>query len=356
MYDIAIIGLGPAGATLARLLHKGLKVIAIDKKSDSLPQGFRKPCGGLLAPDAQKALAKFDLTLPLDVLASPQIFSVRTIDLKSCLVRYYQRFYINLDRHKFDMWLRSLVPEHIEVHGNARCSGIERFEGGYRVKWRENGEDRCIEARCVVGADGAFSFVRRCLYPNANIRQYLAIQQWFVDEHASPFYSSIFAPSVTDCYAWGLSKDEHFIFGGAFPVRSAKGGFNALKEQLKGYGFQLDSPVKTEACMVLRPSGPSDFYCGKDDAFLVGEAAGFISPSSLEGISYAINSGYELSRVLNESLKNANKRYRRRTFRIRAKLVLKNLKSLFMYTPALRFLIMKSGVKSIRVQPFDSAD
>ena len=76
MYDIAIIGLGPAGAALARLLSEKFKIIAIDRKN----KNTNKCCGGLLSPDAQKALAQFDICLPKDVLADPQIFSVRTID------------------------------------------------------------------------------------------------------------------------------------------------------------------------------------------------------------------------------------------------------------------------------------
>ena len=72
LYDIAIIGLGPAGATAARLLDKQFKIIAIDLKSEA-GSSFRKPCGGLLAPDAQKALSRFNLTLPKDVLVDPQI-------------------------------------------------------------------------------------------------------------------------------------------------------------------------------------------------------------------------------------------------------------------------------------------
>ncbi|MDD5810031.1 MAG: FAD-dependent monooxygenase, partial [Clostridiales bacterium] len=102
-YQIAIIGGGPAGATLGRLLPKGLSTILIDKKRAK--GGFEKPCGGLLAPDAQKALSKYEITLPKSILVDPQIFSVKTIDLASGLVRHYQRCYINLDRHKLDMWL-----------------------------------------------------------------------------------------------------------------------------------------------------------------------------------------------------------------------------------------------------------
>ena len=51
-YDIAVIGLGPAGAAVARLLGKSFKIIAIDKKNGGEDNSFKKPCGGLLATDA----------------------------------------------------------------------------------------------------------------------------------------------------------------------------------------------------------------------------------------------------------------------------------------------------------------
>jgi len=38
-----------------------------------------KPCGGLLSEDAQLSLARYDITLPKDVLVDPQIFAVKTI-------------------------------------------------------------------------------------------------------------------------------------------------------------------------------------------------------------------------------------------------------------------------------------
>ena len=52
-FDVAIIGLGPAGSALARKLAGKMQVIALDKKHQCGTEGFSKPCGGLLAPDAQ---------------------------------------------------------------------------------------------------------------------------------------------------------------------------------------------------------------------------------------------------------------------------------------------------------------
>ena len=107
IYDIAVVGGGPAAATFARrylILCPGASLLLIDGQNEQ----HKKPCGGLLAPDSQKALAHFDLTLPKEVLVDPQIFTVQTIDLCSRQVRYYQRYYLNMDRYAFDRWLLSL--------------------------------------------------------------------------------------------------------------------------------------------------------------------------------------------------------------------------------------------------------
>ena len=110
VYDIIVIGLGPAGSTLARLL-KNKKVLAVDNQNTL----NKKPCGGLLAPDAQKLLAHYDLVIPKEVLVSPQIFSVKTMDLESKMIRYYQRYYLNMDRYLFDKYLVSLIPKNINI-------------------------------------------------------------------------------------------------------------------------------------------------------------------------------------------------------------------------------------------------
>lgn len=94
VYDIAIIGAGPAGATLARMIGHQYRVLLIDRRqliSEASQRASTKCCGGLLAPDAQKMLGKMSLALPQHVLVAPQIFVVRTIDLQNRLEQYYQR-------------------------------------------------------------------------------------------------------------------------------------------------------------------------------------------------------------------------------------------------------------------------
>ena len=347
-YDIAIVGMGPAGAVLARQLSGSKRVIAIDKKPARPGGGFTKPCGGMLAPDAQAVLSRFNITLPKDILVDPQIFSVKTIDLQSGLVRHYKRHYINMDRDRFDRWLLSMLPPNVTLIQDATCTSVTREDGGFRIFYTQNGTQAEARAKIIVGADGANSRVRHALYPDFRVHAFLSIQQWFMDEHPSAFYSCVFDKETTDSYAWGLTKDDSFIFGGAFDVKTGKQDFERLKAKLAPYGFKLAHPIKTEACLVLRPYGPRNHCYGADGAFFIGEAAGFISPSSLEGISYAMKSAQILADCLNHA-PDANRAYRNRTRSIRLKLFLKYVKFPFMYSPLLRRLVLQSGLTSIQM-------
>jgi len=74
VYDVAIVGAGPAGSTLARLVGNKYNVLLVDKRvitSSIDGRRFRKCCGGLLAPDAQKMLSQMGLGLPKSVAKEP---------------------------------------------------------------------------------------------------------------------------------------------------------------------------------------------------------------------------------------------------------------------------------------------
>ncbi len=346
MYDIAIIGLGPAGATVARLLNKKYKVLALDRKTENMA----KCCGGLLSPDAQKILASFDLCLPKDVLVDPQIFSVRTIDFDNNLERYYQRFYLNMDRGKFDKWLVSLIPDNVTIINEAICKKVEKIDDGYRIHYMQGTKRFEETAKVVIGADGANSVIRNMLYPQNNIIRYVSIQEWYENEEESPIYTSIFDRKLGKSYSWTISKNQYFVVGGAFPEESCNENFEELKTKLRkmGYKFSKNKLVKREGCFVYLSNAFNSVHIGKDNIYLIGEAAGMISPSSLEGISYAMDSGHILAEVLNKKLLNSNRVFFKKTLKLRTKLKLKIIKRPFMYNKFLRKLVMKSGLQAIR--------
>lgn len=352
MKTIAIIGAGPAGSNLARLIDTSkYNVILID---GSKKKG-EKVCGGLLSPDAQDLLAKYDISLPKDVLVSPQLFSVRTIDLGIEDVQYYRRSYMNVNREKFDKFLLSMVPEKVTIL-EAVCKKVARREKGFLLQVRTEEGTECIACDYVVGAEGANSIVRRDLFPNHKIQRYTSIQQWFPKSSENPFYSCIFDNDTSPSCSWIFFKDEYMVFGGAFTPENCREAFEEQKRKLIERGIvakhQFDHPVRTEACMVARPHFLHGIYRGNDGAFLIGEAAGFISPSSLEGISFALSSGEGLAEAFDHGVEKEGilHYYKRKTDKLCLKVKAKCVKRPFMYNKVLRALILKSGVGAIQIK------
>lgn len=353
MYDLIIVGSGPAGATLARLTSRKMRILILDKRNLDT-QGssrFEKCCGGLLAPDAQEMLAKFGLGLPKDVLVGPQLFTVRTIDFASGLERYYPRDYVNVEREAFDRWLVSLLPENVDVRWGARFRGIVNCPGGVEVRYSMPSGIETAKAKLAVGADGAFSRVRAVINPSRSPNLYVSVQEWFQVEKAYPYFSAIFDPEVTDFYAWTIPKGGSLLVGAAIPAGAdVSGRFLLLKHKLTARGFILNKSIKKQGAYLLRPGNPGQICTGSANIALIGEAAGWISPSSAEGISYAFRSALAMTKALNQGTEGAVTRYARLTRTLKLNILGKIVKSPAMYQPLLRKAAMGSGLMSISIE------
>jgi geranylgeranyl diphosphate/geranylgeranyl-bacteriochlorophyllide a reductase len=352
-FDIAIVGAGPGGSTLARLLAERYRVLLVDRRSLDLEEPeprFRKPCGGLVAPDAQAMLARLGLGLPQEVLVGPQLFVVRTLDLQSGLERDYQRFYFNVDRERFDRWLAGLVPGTVERGFATEFVGFQAEPGGYRLRLRDDQGVREVRTRILVGADGARSKVRAggvSSWPFAP-REYLAVQEWYAAPTAPPWFSVVFDPTLTDFYGWTIPKGNAVLLGAALPSGpDARQRFETLKERLAGRGFVFGPRLRREAHPILRPVLMGGAPALPEDLLLIGEAGGFISPSSAEGFSYAFKSAVAAAEVLNQGLEAVVPRFARATTGLRMQVRGKNLKAPFMYNPFLRKGIMASGLRHL---------
>lgn len=349
-YDVIVIGAGPAGSNFARLVNtKEYRVLVVDGS-----EGRDKVCGGLISPDAQDTLARYDLSLPRDVLATPQLFSVRTVDLGTGLTRYYRRDYINVDRRRLDDFFRSLIPDTAPLL-RGRCEEITHEGHGFSL--RISGQT--LHCRYLVGADGASSIVRRSLFADHGIQRYTAIQQWFSAGETNPYYSCLFDSATSSGCSWIFFKDGALIFGGAFEPHNARSAFEAQKQKLVTHGLVtaqlIASPIRTEACTVLRPRPGRGILHGGNGCFLIGEAAGLISPSSFEGISYALCSGEALADAFahERTPDGILHAYRRGTRRLTRRIALRYLKRPFMYHPVLRTAILKSGIASLHIRKGD---
>jgi flavin-dependent dehydrogenase len=352
MYDVAIIGGGPAGATLARLIADRYKVLLIEHRrlaetSDRF--AALKCCGGLLAPDAQMMLSKLGLGLPKSVLEDPQLFVVKSIDISQGLERYYQRHYINMNRRKFDSWLLSLVPANVDIRTGCRLRSYAADSDGFKLTLLHARKHFIEKAKIIVGADGAKSKVRAQFAARNRLPQkYVAIQEWVERKNDRPYFTSIFDVNITDYYCWTIPKGNYLLIGAALPCKQkAAEKYALLKTKLKKYGMHFGKTVFREGSLILRPMRQNQLSTGRRHIALLGEAAGWISPSSAEGLSYAFRSALMLAEALQSSPDGFEKRYHETTRQLRKIIFLKNMKSHFIFKPMLRKIIMRSGLQSL---------
>jgi len=353
MYDVAIVGAGPAGSMLARLIGQRHRVLLVEKRPLDGPQkpSLGKCCGGLLAPDAQRMLSRLGLGLPKSVLQDPQLFVVRAIDVPHKLERYYQRHYINMDRLRFDRWLLSMVSPGVDVRLGCRLLGYSSQDGAFRLTLNQGSREYTETARIIVGADGAGSKVRGQLALHGpSPKKYFAIQEWVEAGGSMPYFSSIFDPEITDYYCWTIPKDSHLIIGAALTPRDRTiERFELLKTRLRDHGFQFGRTVWKEGTFLRRPQALRQICTGTSGVVLIGEAAGWISPSSAEGISYAFRSAEALAEVLRTGPDHVARRYYRVTLPLRRNILLKTFKSRVVFQPSLRAIVMRLGIRSMDI-------
>jgi geranylgeranyl diphosphate/geranylgeranyl-bacteriochlorophyllide a reductase len=290
-YDVVIIGAGAAGCAAALRLPPGSRALLVDRAAP--PHG--RCCGGLLAPDGQAALAALGLELPETVRVGPQPQTVHVLDLDTRREQTYRRNYINLDRAAFDSWLVGLAAQRVELRPDTRLVDAEAEDasGAWQLRLSTAGREEVVRAGLVIGADGADSFVRlRCLGTNRRPDAMMAIQIRQETPMPPENHEVFFSRLVPDFYAWAIPKPRSVVVGAAFSdVPGARQSFDRLLPQILQELSPGNKILERSARRLTRPRSRLQLLAGGGRVLLAGEAAGLVSPSSGEGLSFALESG-----------------------------------------------------------------
>lgn len=305
VWDCIVVGGGPAGATAAHeLAQAGHRVLLLDRA------GRIKPCGGAVPP---RLLEDFDIP---DQLVVARINRARMVSptLQRVDMAIESGTVGMVDREVFDEWLRARAAsagcerrdgECIDVE----CAGPQNYRVRYRAKdadGSDSGPLVTLQARSVIGADGAASRVARQRLPGMKTT------------YVAAYHEIIRTPEGVDprrCEVWYNGRISPDFYGWVFPhgptlsvgVGSARKGFSLRQAttQLRAEaGLAEAVTLRREGAPIpLRPLRRWDDGMG---AVLAGDAAGVVAPASGEGIYYAMYCGRLAAQSIHEFLLTAD--------------------------------------------------
>lgn len=265
-------------------------VLLID--SSVLPRD--KSCGGMINEYAQEFLAQYG-EMPAELWSDPMWVNFRYNDWDRRILKPTQLRFANVDRRGFDDWLVSLLPDNVTVVGGVTLTGFEQHQTGVAVKCKHlDGSVSEVECENLIGADGPRSSVRRAL-GIGSVSTYVTLQDFCrLEGDIEPYFDCIYMRDIGDsfAYAYVVPKGEVAIVGSVFYPKTKRPHVkhDQALATLRA-ALPLGESVKREAWVALSVRHASDIVPGKGRVLLCGEAGGFMSPTSGEGISYALNTG-----------------------------------------------------------------
>lgn len=305
IFDVAVVGGGPAGATAAHdLARLGRKVALIDKA------GRIKPCGGAIPP---RLIRDFDIP---DHLLKARVSSARMISPTGVAVDMPIKggFVGMVDRCEFDEWLRQRAVDAGATRVTGAYEKITRDPDGIaQVSFRAKGdsEAQVLRARLVIGADGALSQVGRQEVPGADRARFVFAYHEIIAtppaETSDPdrceiHYRGALSP---DFYAWVFPHGDTMSVGSG----SANKGFSlktSVRDLRNDTGLAEAATVRREGAPI--PLKPLKRWDNGRDVVLAGDAAGVVAPASGEGIYYAMLGGRLAADAVEECLRTGDAR------------------------------------------------
>lgn len=303
-FTCVVVGSGPAGVACARELALAGNDVLLAEAS-SLPR--RKSCGGMLNEYAQRFLAQVG-GVPRSLMLDPAYVHFRYYDWDRRILKPTALRFVNVDRAAFDEWTLSLLPPGVTVWDRATLTGWKQDKDGVTARIVRAGQEKLVHCAFLVGADGARSAVRRGGTAWSQVACYKTVQEFvrITPGTVEPYFDCIYSRHIAPEYGYGyiMPKGDVAVVGSVFFPGTK--GMPAMHERaLETFArrYPLGESVRREAGTATQVRTLADVIDGQGRVFLAGEAAGLMSPSSGEGISFAFNSGQRAGRALAAGLR-----------------------------------------------------
>lgn len=296
--DVAIVGMGPAGASAAITLAKhSLRVVAIDKA----PLGRDKCCGDGVTIAGMRELEALGVA-PLSSKSARTVDSVSIVSPKHkvrdfCLIAQPAPMVIR--RTELDESLcKKAIDDGVDVHFDTELTGLNQDDRGVELELA-NGSS--LRARWLIAADGAWSRSSKLLGLNrADQGWWMALRQYFLLEtDAAQKMWIFFERDLLPGYAWSFPMADgtvNFGFGvlhrGPRTTSGLASNYRELfeREPIRRVLGPSPTPVERYKAWPI-PAGIQHAIPGDRRCLLVGDAAMACDPMTGEGIAQALETG-----------------------------------------------------------------
>lgn len=305
LYDIAIIGGGPAGTACAlALVNSGLKVILIDKST--FPRD--KICGDAIPGPAFKLMDKLNPTWGIALRSFTKRSEIKfskgfSPNGKSFTVGW-QTFSFNSKRENFDNFLYELVKKETdtEIVLNQQLTKITRLKDGVLCKFK-NGDE--LHAKMIIGCDGGRSLVSKTLATHDIKKEapFVAMRAYYknVKDVKSDTNEFHFFKGIMPGYFWIFPLGNNWVnVGFGMLTKTTDADAPNMKSTLEDIINELPSIAPRFAnaeCMdsikgCALPISTKGRVLSGERFILCGDAASLINPIGGHGIDTAMWSGY----------------------------------------------------------------
>lgn len=299
MFDVIVVGAGPAGSTAAKTLaEKGRRVLLVERFK--MPR-YKSCSGQLIQKTLDLVEAYYGEPVPVSTMCTPyENRGVILTDDKGNAYRFEQNGR-NVWRSAFDKWLADkTAAAGAEVREDTAAIACEAGEELVTVTLKSGGKAYTEQAPYLIDCEGVTGALKRKLMGKEP--EYVTTFQTYnrgsidLDPH---FFYAWLQPLLSQYDAWFNVKDGQLVLGVSVrdSERTNEYFVRFIAYMQEKHGLCIEKRLKEDRWLLhrVRPGCPIDHGVGR--VLFAGETAGFLNPMG-EGVSSAIESGHLLGEAM----------------------------------------------------------
>ncbi len=309
MYDVVVVGAGPAGSMAAKTAAElGLNVLLVEKRQEI---GTPVRCAEGISRENIERFFEIDKKWIAAEVVGARIYAPDKTEVVMSEEMAGNEVGYVLERKIFDRHVARLAAKAgAEVYVKTAVTDFERRNGALRVKLRRLGEEWEVETKILIGADGVESRIGRKagIIKTLKMSEIESCTQYLmtgldIDESYTYFYlGREVAPGG---YAWIFPKGNG----------SANVGIGVLPKMAQKTAREyLDAFIEREGIegkIVEVVAGAVPVYgeietAVADNIMLAGDAAYHADPITGGGIANALSAGYYAGKVAAEAVEKGD--------------------------------------------------